>query len=390
MKRIFPPLVAALLFASPMVLAETPPAAELGISKTKPESGPYVEIEGGFMVPYTHSIERTGISFEMIPVPGGEIKIGSPDSEEGREEDEGPQYTVVVDPFWVAKTEVTWAEYKTFMRNYDVFKRLYSARTRMVDETNEADAVTVPTPLYDPSLTFMYGEDNQQPAVTMTQFAAQQYTKWLSGITKVQYRIPSEGEWEYAARAGAETAFSFGDSRDEIEEYGVFEDNAEDGPAKVGTKKPNKFGLHDMHGNVWEWTIEQHDTYERLGGKKVHWLDAIRWQKGPDHYVARGGGWSDPAERLRSAARLASDDVVWKDSDPNIPRSPWWYTDDPVWMVGMRIVRSAKPLPPEVITKFWNADEENLLEDVKARLEEGRGAKGLAVPELIPDFQRRR
>ncbi|MFN7334118.1 MAG: formylglycine-generating enzyme family protein, partial [bacterium] len=83
------------------------------MSATKPESGPFVQVVDGFMVPYLHKFENTNISFEMIPVPGGEVTIGSPAGETGRTEDEGPQFTVVLEPFWMAKTELTWGEYKT-------------------------------------------------------------------------------------------------------------------------------------------------------------------------------------------------------------------------------------------------------------------------------------
>ena len=156
----------------------------------------------------------------------------------------------------MAKTELTWGEYNTFMRSYDVFKKLDSAGIRQVTADVRQDAVTVPTPLYDPGKTYEFGDDKNQPAVTMTQYSAKQYTKWLSGLTGVQYRIPTEAEWEHAARAGSKTAYSFGDDPSELEKYAVF--NATEGAAKVGSKAPNAFGLHDMHGNVWEWTIDQY------------------------------------------------------------------------------------------------------------------------------------
>ena len=364
-----------------------------GICKTKPEKGRFVPIDGGkggYLVPYTESFERTNISFEMIPVPGGEVTIGSPDLEVGRSEDEGPQFTVKLEPFWIAKTELTWGEYKTFMRTYDVFKRLSSEGIRQVTDDSRADAITVPTPLYEPSHTYEFGEETHQPAVTMTQYAAKQYTKWLSGLTGVQYRLPTEAEWEYAARAGSNAAYSFGDDPAELEKYAVFERTS--GAAKVGSKAPNSFGLHDMHGNVWEWTIDQFSPkgFEGIGGKSFAALGATNWPTQADSRCVRGGGWQDSAERVRSAARMGSIDKDWKDNDPMIPLSPWWYTSDPARMVGMRLVRSAMPLPEEIMKKFWEIDVPDIQTVVDGKLEEGRGAIGISVPELIKEFQRKK
>ena len=364
-----------------------------GITKTKPIEGVFVAIDGGkggYMVPYSESFERTNISFEMIPVPGGEVTIGSPGSEAGRSEDEGPQFTVNLNPFWMAKTELTWGEFNTFMRSYDVFKKLSSAGIRQVTDDSRADAITVPTPLYDPGKTYEFGDDKNQPAVTMTQYSAKQYTKWLSGLTGVQYRLPTEAEWEFAARAGSKTAYSFGNDPTELEKYAVFA--ATDGPAKVGSKAPNAYGLHDMHGNVWEWTIDQFSPkgFEGRGGKSFTGFEATHWPTKADSRCVRGGGWQDPAERVRSAARMGSVDEDWKDDDPNVPLSPWWYTSDPSRMVGMRLVRSATPLSNELMVKFWEIDAAAIQEDVDARLQEGRGAIGISVPELIKEFQRKK
>jgi formylglycine-generating enzyme required for sulfatase activity len=385
--------VAGLLPCAYVQADEPANKAAIGISPTKPDQGPFVPIEGGkggYMVPYTQAFERTNISFEMIPVPGGEVTIGSPASEPGRSDDEGPQFTVKLEPFWIAKTELTWGEYNTFMRSYDVFKRLASSGVRQVTEDSKADAITVPTPLYDPGKTYEFGDDKSQPAVTMTQYSAKQYTKWLSGLTESQYRLPTEAEWEYAARAGSKTAYSFGDDSADLEKYAVF--GSETGAAKVGSKAPNAFGLHDMHGNVWEWTIDQFDEkgFEKLSGKTLKGFEATNWPTQAFSRCVRGGGWQDSAERVRSAARMGSVDEDWKDEDPNVPLSPWWYTSDPARMVGMRLVRSATPLSNELIRKFWEIDVDAIQEDVDARILEGRGVVGLPVPELIKELQRKK
>jgi formylglycine-generating enzyme len=362
----------------------------LGLSKTKPTSGPFVEWDGMYMIPYVHEIPRSLIRFEMIPIPGGEVTIGSPKTEAGRSDDEGPQFTVQLEPYWMAKTELTWGEYKIFMRMYDVFKRIASEQSQPITAENRADAITVPTPLYDPDHTFEFGDDKSQPAVTMTQYSAKQYTKWLSGMTKVEYRLPTEAEWEHAARAGSKSAYSFGDDPSELDKYAHYSGNTENGAAKVGSKLPNAFGLHDMHGNVWEWVIDQYRSngFGDRGGKKLSWFEATDWPKEQDSRCVRGGGWQDPAERVRAAVRMGSADEDWRDQDPNIPLSPWWFTSDPARSVGMRLVRSAKPLTPELKNLFWNNEDDKTRSDVEFRLKEGRGALGLPTPDLIKEFQR--
>ena len=194
-------------------------ASTLGISAEKPASGPFVEVDGKFLVPYTLTIPGSDVKIEMIPVPGGEFLFGSSEDDPNHREDEGPQVKVTVAPMWVAKTETTWAQYGEYMKLYAIFKEFESRGERIVSSDKMADAITAPTELYEPSYTYEYGDKPEQPAVTMTQYAAQQYTKWLSLLTGAQYRLPTEAEWEYACRAGSTTAYSWGDEADAIDDY---------------------------------------------------------------------------------------------------------------------------------------------------------------------------
>jgi len=369
-------------------IAESPTNADpatTGISKSKPTEGFFVEIYGGFMVPYKVMIPGTQIAFEMIPIPGGTFSIGTPEDEPGRADDEGPQATVEVDPMWVGKTEVTWAEYKAYMGLYKIFKDTKrNVGTLKVSKANRVDAVTAPTPLYEPTHTFEYGQHPMQPAVSMTQYAAKQYTKWLSGMTGLQYRLPTEAEWEYAARGNTTTAYSFGADASKMEDYASYEENSSAGALHVGLKKPNPFGLHDVHGSVWEWTVDGYSAngFAALGDGVKSVQDAIQWPTKAESRVVRGGGWQDGPERCRSGSRMSSSDEDWKGEDPNVPLSPWWYTTDPARSVGMRLVRSATPIPKELMTKFWEYDHEDIEGDVEFRIKEGRGALGLPTPEL--------
>ena len=363
-----------------------------GLVKEKPTSGRFVKTDRGFMVPYKMAIPGTEIEFEMIPVAGGNLMMGSPASEPDREETEGPQFEVSVEPFWIGKHEIRWEEYKQFMNMYQVFKDFESYKIRPVNDDNKIDAITAPTELYEPDITFEFGSDPKQAAVTMTQYAAKQYTKWMTGITGNFHRLPYESEWEYACRAGTKTAYSFGNDPDVLEEYAVFEGNSDlEGQHHIGTKKPNPWGLHDMHGNVAEWVLDGmlDDGYTKFGTKSWKAADAVVWPKKESSRVVKGGSWESEAAGCRSAARLGSDDDEWKSEDPNIPLSPWWYTSDPARGVGFRLFRPLREPDRKDRAKFWDPDVEAIKFAVENRLEEGRGVLGLVdkdLPKAISDF----
>ncbi len=375
-----------------------------GLVKIAPAGERSVAASCGHMTRYLEQIPGTSISFEMIPIPGGEFLLGSPGGEAGRNLDEGPQVRVHVDPFWMGKCEVTWAEYRAYMAMYDVFKSLSqlrpgdekldvapAVRAYLQQQSVEVDGVTSPTPLYDPDTTEMAGGDPDQPAVTMTQYAAKQYTKWLSGVVGRTYRLPSEAEWEYAARAGGTTAYSFGDDPAKLSDFAWFAENSDDLTHSVGSKPSNAWGLHDMHGNVAEWVldayVERH--YATLASRgTVKSSDAVAWPTQLFPRVIRGGGWFDEPAQCRSAARAGSIDDEWNLSDPNLPKSPWWYTEEPSAAVGFRIIRPLKPIDEPTRQKVWEADVELIRGDVAERLEEGRGARGavdLRLPAAIDE-----
>lgn len=355
-------------------------------------AGPMVPIEGGWMVPYDETIPGTGIMFRMIPVPGGTFRMGSPAAEADRSADEGPVFEVKIEPFWMGRCEVTWGEYKTYMAACELFKGLEAAKMRPVSAENEADAVTAPSKLYDPSKTFTNGEGPDLPAVTMTQFAARQYTKWVSKLTNSFYRLPTESEWEYACRAGTQTPWSSGGDAASLDAVAWFADNADNTTHSVGGKRPNAFGLHDMHGNVAEWVIDQlvDGGYGKQAAmpQPVAAAAAIVWPTRLAGRIVRGGAFYDDADRLRSAARRGAEDEPWKESDPNLPLSPWWYTEEPSLGVGMRLLRPAVAPPVGEQARWWNPDLESIAADTADRLQQGRGARGIVDPGL-PDEAKR-
>ncbi len=357
-----------------------------GLVQEKPASGLFVETEKGFMVPYTATIPGTEVTFQMIPVPGGEFLLGSPDTEPGRKSDEGPQVLVQTRPFWMQKNEIRWAEYKEYMALYRVFREFQDRQIRLVTEENKVDAMTAPTDLYAPEMTFEYGEHPDLPAVTMTLYAARQYSKWMSGITGQQYRLPTEAEWQYAARGGAKTAYSFGDDPAGLKECEWFAETSRGkGPRHVGLGKPNAYGLCDMHGNVAEWVQDEYhadgyaclkDKVAATKGQPLSVFDVLGQPARKDSRVVCGGSWQDPVERCRSAARIGSDYDKWQNTDPDLPKSLYWMTDDPALGIGFRLFRSIDELPRERIEQFWKIDSKSLQEDVDERIP-GRGDFGI-------------
>jgi formylglycine-generating enzyme required for sulfatase activity len=397
--------------SAPPVTRET--TTTPGLVRQQPSTGRFVATDHGYMVPYTETIPGTEVKFEMVPIAGGEFLLGSPQGEASRGNDEGPQVRVRIAPFWIGKCEVTWAEYRAYMSMYGVFKKLQRLAAMPAPKSSDGaearnwsliqqhawdgkledqwgvDAVTTATPLYDASFTYSAGEAPNQPAVTMTQFAARQYTKWLSGILGRDFRLPTEAEWEYAARAGTTTAYSFGADPSKLPQYAWFDENADYQTHPVATKRPNPWGLYDMHGNVAEWTLDEYqaDAYATLeqrwhGKGSIDAQQAVRWPTKLFPRVIRGGSWLDVAAGCRSSTRQQSNDEEWKLSDPNLPLSPWWFTEEPATGVGMRVIRPLEPIAVETKPRVWDAEIESVRQDVHDRLEEGRGVLGIADPSL--------
>ena len=229
---------------------------------------------------FRDALQDGGEGPEMVVLPTGSFRMGSPSGEEGRYDFEGPVRTVTIGSrIAMGRYEVTFAE-------YDRFADADSRRSRPDDQG--------------------WGRGSR-PVMNVSQEDAKAYAAWLSEQTGKTYRLPSEAEWEYAARAGTETAYSWGDSISCIQaRYGRREDgecsNSSDGPVSVGSFEPNAFGLFDMHGNVWEWVADcWHYSYEGAP------TDGSAWTTGCDEALAvvRGGSWLYSPRNLRAAYRYS-------------------------------------------------------------------------------------
>jgi len=219
--------------------------------------------------PSKEDVVTNSLGIKLILIPAGEFMMGTPKKEAGRVNDESPQRRVrITKPFYLGVHEVTQEQYQKIMgKNPSMFK----GGTRPVDTISWDDAM--------------------------------EFCRKLSAKEGLTYRLPTEAEWEYACRAGTTTKYSFGDDRQKAGEYGWFTNNTQkDWTQPVGQKKPNAWGLHDMHGNVAEWCA---DWYDRAYYAKAPEADP----KGPSTgtiRVLRGGTWNFWPNITRSADRLGS------------------------------------------------------------------------------------
>ena len=305
------------------------------------------------MKAYTNTIPGTQVSFAMVPIPGGEFMMGSPESESSHKPDESPQHKVKISPFWMGRCEVTWNEYELFMYP-DEERRMRANAANEIGSDKLADAVTHPSKPYV-EMSFGMGKDGY-PAISMTQHAANKYCQWLSAKTGQFYRLPTEAEWEYAARAGTTTTYFFGDDSSKIGEYAWYEQNSDFKYQKVGKKKPNPWGLQDIYGNVVEWVLDQYDPdfYKQCSAAGT---SVDPWNKATKAYPhsVRGGSWDDQVAMCRSAARRGSD-RSWKMQDPQLPKSVWFHSD--AQWVGFRVVRPLKLPVVDQVQKYWTSGVE--------------------------------
>ena len=295
---------------------------------------------------YNQDIIGTNYGLEMIPIEGGNFLMGSSNTEKNRSLDEGPAHLVQVKSFWMAKHETTWDLYHLFMiRDIDKNQPIYNSKSEVNIKVDGVSSATTPYV----EMSFGMGTDGY-PAISMTQLAAKKFCKWISAMTGNFYRLPTEAEWEYACRAGTNTSYSFGDDLSLLDDFAWYNNNSVDSYQKVGGKKPNPWGLFDMHGNVSEWTLDKYEESSYLKYKDTLSFDP--YEKPVKIYprVVRGGSWIDSSTKLRSASRKKSS-KEWKKQDPQIPRSIWWHTD--AQFVGFRIIRPLIIPTKEEQFEYW-------------------------------------
>ena len=294
---------------------------------------------------FNEMIPGTNVSFQMVAIEGGTFNMGSPDNEPLRKSDEGPVRKVTLSKFWIAKTEVSWDEYLAFFRATGS-----QGRTEGQVVTNrKVDAISGATPPWGaPDQGWGKGA---RPAITMSWHAASVYCQWLSKVTGKKYRLPTEAEWEYACRGGTETPYFFNGNPKKFTSTGflrkilgsdtanitsrvVYKLNSSSRTKEPSSVKENPFGLINMSGNVAEFCLDFYspDTYKADTVAAVNPRGPV---KGQEH-VIRGGSFKSDAKDVRSAARDFTKTKAWLVTDPQMPKSIWWYSD--CIDVGFRVV----------------------------------------------------
>jgi len=248
---------------------------------------------------------------EMVVIPSGSFDMGSPDSEAGRDKDEGPVHRVNVATFALGKTEITRGQFAAFVNktNYSTGDKCWTLEGGKYEERSGNWS--------KPG----YSQDDKHPVACINWNDAKAYAEWMSRKTGKQYRLPTEAEWEYAAHGNTSTSRYWGDNPDQACGYANVADktaqaqihgassswsvhNCTDGfayTAPVGRFKANAFRLKDMLGNVWEWTEDSyHDSYNDAP------TDGSVWQGNGAKYVLRGGSWNNEPQNVRAAIRYGN------------------------------------------------------------------------------------
>lgn len=297
---------------------------------------------------FAEQIPGTPISINMVAIPGGSFKMGSSEKEPFHKADESPVRNVTLRPFFMAEVEVTWDQFWAFYASTMSEGRTPPETVYANNSRTDVDAVSGPTPPFGfPDQGWGFGD---RPAITITHYAAETFCQWLSLKTGKKYRLPTEAEWEYAARGGTETPYFFAGnpkdfsdqgfwrkffdaSTEEISAYIIYGKNSKNRTQEPSNVNANPFGLKNMLGNVMEYCADKYDpeAYSKGGDNVTNPIvtEGTEW-------VVRGGSYSSDAADLRSAARDYSKHDNWLKTDPQQPKSIWWYSD--IKGIGFRIV----------------------------------------------------
>lgn len=267
------------------------PFSAFGDGATSREPEPVRASVSDTLEPYVEEISETLSEYEMRPVPGGTVTLKTKNGTK----------TVEVSPFWIQATEVKWEPYKAFMYGRDQ------------QESAEVDAVSRPTNALSYIAAHFGGPKEGHPARAMTRKAARNYARWLTQKTGHEYRLPTAAEWIHACRSGG------GGTRDNLDKYAWYRGNSDGETHPAGSKAADALGVYDLLGNLAEWTFTPSNENRR---------------------VLRGGSYQAKRGKVGCSVSIREKTKPWKKTDPQLPKSEWWFSDAP--FVGFRVVRVPK------------------------------------------------
>lgn len=274
----------AALFIVPLTPVKPNAQGIAAIKQEKPASAPPASAP---LKSFAQTLPGSVVKLEMLAIPGGSVAIG------GRK--------TPVKPFWMANTETTWEAFDVFMAS--------GPPSPAYDQTKyPVDAVARPSKSYIlPDLGWGH---HGYPVINVSILSATMFCRWLSSQTGKKYRLPTEGEWEYACRAGNENTTKL--TAPQLDKLAWYGDNSDKKSHPVGKKLPNAWKLYDMYGNVGEWAMDADGKPILCGGTFLNKPDQIA-----------------PTSRQRQTPE-------WQATDPQLPKSRWWLADGK--FVGFRVV----------------------------------------------------
>ena len=371
MKRCGVCLCAALcvgwLSSGPVASIARGQASVLGVANKSASTGRSVQAPGGVMVDYVEELETLNIRLPMRPIPAGTLRFASehPSALQG-----GGDVTIKIPEFWIAQYEISWQQYAVFVGLDQALSDLQESSGKSSRDFDAPDAVTAPSLIYDPQGRLRYADSDSVSAGSMTQYAARQFTKWLSLRTGRQYRLATEAEWTYACVAAGTTVTLAQQPSAPTEAEAATNLEQQDGPQQGGRNRPNAWGLYDMCGNVAEYVLDADgkDLFSRLKPGEYSIWETVGKSKERYTDLACGGNcWSQPAD-CTARSRIVVDIDYWT-QEANLPLSPTWLASpEKDSAIGFRIVRSFSPLDETRMQQCWNVDNEELRDAVEDRV----------------------
>jgi formylglycine-generating enzyme required for sulfatase activity len=273
---------------------------------------------------------------KLVPIQPGQFWMGSPKGEPGRNADETEHVILLTRPFYLGMHKVTVGQFKAFVKD--------TGYVTHAEKSGEGSYRLLPDGKWtlDPKISWRnpgFEQTDDHPVVCVNWLDAQAFCSWLTTKEGKKYGLPTEAQWEYCCRTGTRTRFSFGDDDNDLDGHGWFAANSSQTTQPVGRKKPNAWGLFDMHGNAWEWCSDWYGPDYYLQSPR----EDPRCPRGPG-MVVRGGGWSQDAKDCRSASRSGRLSMTQSSTNVGfrVGTAPHYIITSPATGISLRLILGGK------------------------------------------------